>query len=64
MVVAGLGPYGTEAASAFVSTPQYLEQVARQIPAGWEGKNIEIVLKSEVVDGKAGPPVMISSAVW
>jgi hypothetical protein len=64
MVVAGVGPYGTEAASAFVATPEYLEQIARQIPAGWEGKNIEIVLKSAVVDGKTGPPVIVSSAVW
>jgi hypothetical protein len=64
MVVAGVGSYGTEAASAFVATPQYLEQITRQIPAGLEGKNIEIVLKSEVVDGKTGPPVMVSYVVW
>ena len=33
-------------------------------PAGWENKNLEMVLKSEVVDGKAGPPVLLSTAVW
>ena len=64
MVVAGLGPYGTEAASDFLTTPKYLEQIVRQLPAGWEAKSVEVVLKSEVIDGKAGPPVVVSSTVW
>jgi hypothetical protein len=64
MVIAGIGPYGTEAASAFVSTPQYLEQIAKQVPAGWENKNIEMVLKTEVIDGKAGPPALVAATVW
>ena len=64
MVVAGLGPFGTEAAGAFVATPQYLEQLARQLPPGWENKNIEMVLKTQVIDGKAGPPVLIAETAW
>lgn len=64
LVVAGLGPYGTEAASAFVSAPEYMEQIIRQAPAGWENKNLEMVIKSEVIDGKAGPPVLVTSIVW
>ena len=64
LVVAGLGPYGTEAASAFVSAPEYIEQIVKQAPAGWENKNLEMVIKSEVIDGKAGPPVLVTSIVW
>jgi hypothetical protein len=64
MVIAGIGPYGTEAASAFVVTPQYLEQIVKQLPAGWEYRNLELVLKTEVIDGKAGPPLLVSSVVW
>ena len=64
LVIAGLGPYGTEAASAFVGSPEYLEQIVKQVPPGWEGRNLEVVLKSEVIDGKAGPPALISSNVW
>jgi hypothetical protein len=64
MVVAGLGPYGTEAASEFVESPQYLEQIAKEVPPGWENKNLEMVLKSNVIDGKAGPPLLVSSTVW
>ena len=64
MVIAGIGPYGTEAASAFIVTPLYLEQIAKQLPAGWENRNIEMVLKTEVINGKAGPPQLVSSEVW
>ncbi len=64
MVIAGIGPYGTEAASAFVASPQYLEQIDKQGPTGWENKNLEMVLKSAVIEGKAGPPVLLSSTVW
>ncbi len=64
MVVAGLGPFGTEAAGAFVATPQYLEQVARQLPPGWEKKNVEMVLKTQVIDGKAGPPDLVAATAW
>jgi hypothetical protein len=64
MVVAGLGPYGTESASEFVGSPLYLEQTLKNMPAGWESKNFEMVLKSAVIDGKAGPPQLVSSAVW
>jgi hypothetical protein len=64
LVVAGLGPYGTEAASAFVSAPEYMEQIVKQVPVGWENKNLEMVIKSEVIDGKAGPPVLVTSIVW
>ena len=64
VVVAGLGPFGTEAGGAFVATPQYLEQVAKQLPPGWESKNIELVLKTEIIDGKAGPPVLIAATEW
>jgi hypothetical protein len=64
MVIAGIGPYGTEAASAFVASPQYLEQIGKQVAAGWPGRNLEMVLRSEVIDGKAGPPVLVASEVW
>lgn len=64
MVVAGLGPYGTEAASSFAVSPQYMEQIVQQMPTGWEDKNIELVIKSNVIDGKAGPPVLVGATGW
>ncbi len=64
MVVAGLGPNGTEAASEFVYSPQYMEQLAQKAPTGWEKKNLELVLKLDVIGSRAGPPAIVAATVW
>ena len=64
MVIAGLGPYGTEAASEFVQSPQYLAELAAKLPRGWENRNLEAVLKTDVIGAKAGPPVLVSAYSW
>ncbi len=64
MVVAGIGPSGTEAAGEFVQSPQALEQLGRILPSGWEHKNIEVVLKSNIIGGQAGPPILLSAFTW
>jgi hypothetical protein len=64
IVIAGLGPYGTEAASEFIDSPEYLEQIATKAPAGWEKRSSEIVLKTEVIGTRAGPPVMVAVYTW
>lgn len=64
MVIAGIGPWGTEAAGEFVQSPQALEQLAKIMPSGWEHKNIEVVLKSNVIGGQPGPPIILSAIAW
>jgi hypothetical protein len=64
MVVGGLGPYGTEAASEFVQSPQHLADLAARLPRGWENKNLEVVIKTNVIDGKAGPPIFLTAYSW
>lgn len=62
MILAGLGSYGTEAASEFVQSPQYLAQLSK-LP-GWQDKNIELVLKTDVIGYHAGPPALVAATVW
>jgi len=64
MVIAGIGPYGTEAASEFVTSPRSLEQLLRKAPADWQNKNLEMVLKTEVIAGEAGPPSLVAATTW
>ena len=64
LVIAGLGPNGTEVASEFASDPQYIRQIVEKMPAGWERKNVELVLKMDVIGSKAGPPELVFSTVW
>ena len=61
LIVAGIGPYGTEAASEFVSSPQYLSQVEHLVPAGFREANLEIVIKTDVINGEAGPPHVVAA---
>ena len=64
VVAAGIGENGTIAAGEFVTSPAFLEGFAKTAPAGWQRKNLEIVLTTEVIDGKTGPPRIIASHVW
>lgn len=64
MVIAGLGSYGTEAASEFVQSPQHLAELAAKLPPGWENKNLELVIKTDVIGAKAGPPILLSTYTW
>lgn len=64
MVIAGIGPYGTEAAGEFVQSPQHLAELAAKLPRGWENRNLEVVLKTDVIGTKAGPPILVSAFSW
>jgi hypothetical protein len=64
LVIAGIGPYGTEAASEFVSSPQYLGQVEHLVPAGVREANLEIVIKTDVINGEAGPPHVVAATAF
>lgn len=64
MIVAGLGTYGTQAASEFATSPRFLEQMRTVAPADWQNQNVEFVLQSEVIDGNAGPPSLVAFSAW
>lgn len=55
LVVAGIGPYGTAAASEFVTNPKYFQQFTSLV-SDWHNKSIEIVLSTDVIDGRSGAP--------
>jgi hypothetical protein len=64
LVLAGVGPYGTEAASDALVSVDHMNQLARDLPSGWEKKNFEVILKTDVIDSKAGPPAMVAQTTW
>jgi hypothetical protein len=63
LIVAGIGKTGTEAAAEFVTSNQDLSSWLKEakVPAG---KNIEVILSTEILDGQAGPPHVIASSIW
>jgi hypothetical protein len=64
MVVAGLGSGGTESASKFINSATYMKQLANQAPRDWRTMNMEAVLETEVIGGRAGHPHIIAAEFW
>lgn len=64
LVIAGLGERATVAAREYVTNPKYLESFAAQAPAGWERRNIELVIRTKLVNGEWGEPRLVATHFW
>jgi hypothetical protein len=64
VIISGIGMVGTKAAGHFISHEEDLKTVLRSAPAGWERKNIEVVLETDIVDGSPSPPHAVAVKVW
>jgi hypothetical protein len=63
LVVAGIGKAGTQAAAEFLTSDQDLKSwLTQEKPP--RGKNVELVLSTEILDGQPGPPHVIATSVW
>ena len=60
----GVDRCGSEAAAELLTSPDYLAEALRNVPSGWEHKNIQIVFSSPVVGDNAGPPKPLAVHVW
>jgi hypothetical protein len=64
VVMAGLGRNGTEAAAEFATSSHYLQLLKDRIGSGFANRNIEAVLKVNVIDGKTGAPTILAVHSW
>jgi hypothetical protein len=64
MTAAGIGQYGTQAASEFLSNPSRIAEFARSAPSGWERSNLQIVIHILVVDDVPGSVSMVAAHSW
>jgi len=64
LVIAGLGEKGSAAALEFVTNPRYLERFDAQAPKGWERRNIELVIKSKLINEDWGEPRVVPMNLW
>jgi hypothetical protein len=62
--VAGITAPGTDAAAQFVSAPQYLSELARTAPLGWDKKNMQVLVQTSVIDAGASPPHVVAAYFW
>jgi hypothetical protein len=61
---AGLGPPGTQAAGELISNSQELDGVLEALPKEWNKKNVQIVVRTNVIDSLPGPPRVVAVYVW
>jgi len=64
VVVAGIGPNGTQAAGEFVVSSESLKQIAQWAPRNSTQQNFEAVLRVEVVNGNTGAVSVLSTQFW
>lgn len=64
VILAGLGRNGTEAAAQFVTSARYLQLLRSRTGSGFAHRNIEVVLKVNVIDGKTGAPSILAVHTW
>lgn len=64
LVIAGLGSKASGAALEFVTNPKYLDRFAAQAPAGWERRNIELVIQCSIANDEWGEPRVVATHFW
>ncbi len=60
----GITQYGCRAAGELIASHALLEKGLANAPKGWEGKNLQIVLRSKIVGMTAGAPEVLSTYFW
>jgi hypothetical protein len=64
VVVAGIGRGGTVAAGEFLVDEHRMDEMLKQLPGDWQKKNIEVVLETQVIQGRSGPPRVRAVHFW
>jgi hypothetical protein len=62
--IAGITQYGTDAASDLVTNADVMNEEFQKAPAGWQGKNLQLVLKVKVIAGTPSSPKVVARYFW
>lgn len=64
VVAAGIGRGGTVAAGEFLVDARRMDEMLSHAPRDWAKKNMEVVLETQVIQGRSGPPRVSAVYVW
>jgi hypothetical protein len=64
IISAGVKQFGTEAAGRLLAEPADLGAILNKLPAGWEDRNLQIVLHMKVIGNTPAQPEVVASHVW
>jgi len=62
--VAGITDFGTAAAAEFISDESLLASAFTDAPKQWERKNLQLIIRTEVVGHTAGKPQYVARHIW
>jgi hypothetical protein len=64
VVLSGITQYGTDAAADLVTSPDLMKDALRSAPAGWQQKNLQLVIHVRVISGTPTSPKVVASWFW
>jgi hypothetical protein len=64
IVDAGITVFGTSAAGNFLTNRNEMQKLAAIAPPGWEKRNMELVLSTDVIRGRSGPASIVAAQFW
>jgi hypothetical protein len=64
IVAAGIKQFGTEAAGLLLTDPALMENILNKLPAGWENRNLQVVLSAKVIGNTPAQPQIVAWHVW
>ncbi len=64
IAAAGLTQRGTQSTGELLTNEKYLAAALGGAPAGWQRKNLQIVLRAMIIADSPGPPVAVAVHYW
>jgi len=62
--VAGLDMTGTRGSAEFVTDPVRMNQALKELPVGWQEKNLQLLLHSTIINGLPSGTEIVAYRVW
>jgi hypothetical protein len=64
ILISGCTQYGTEGAADLITHPELLAGALREAPAGWQHKNLQLVLRMQVIANAPASPKVVAAQYW
>jgi hypothetical protein len=64
ILISGCTQYGTEGAADLITNPELLAGALREAPAGWQHKNLQLVLRMQVIANAPASPKVVAAHFW
>jgi len=64
ILISGCTQYGTEGAADLMTNSELLAAALREAPAGWQHKNLQLVLRMQVIANAPASPKVVAAHFW